>query len=168
MRYDIKYLCNVIGGRQGWAYVCNSHEIPVLKADMVAGKTEFDNYYKFNTVNVKYTRKGYNGRNDEIRIKDGTLVCDEGKWKITSAGCCISASFTYHDAMKMVENANAPIIEVGKVVAIAKCTEMQISLELFKVGKVDSQCVVVCDLIPLDNDEMQSIVDDIYKWLRRF
>lgn len=155
MKADIKWVCNTIGGRQGWAYIYNTHEIPILKADMIAGKTEFDNYYSFNTVNVKYTRKG------DTRITDGTLVRDEdNKWKITSGGCCISASFTYNDAMKMIENANAPIIEEGKVVAIARHDDKCVALDLFKVGKVDPHCIVVCELIPL--------IDDIYQWLRRF
>lgn len=162
--YDIKTADNSIGGRQGWAYVCNAHEIPVLVANL-DNHSEYDmeNYRKFNTVNVYV-----NNKMGDFTV-DGTLTLSEGKWKIISGGCFISASFNYHDSKRLIDGATAPVIHKDEVVAIAVYSDKhQVScLQLYKARRIDPYCTVICNLEPLTEDEMKDVVENAKRWLSR-
>lgn len=57
MKYDIQIHGNAISGRQGWAYTCNSNEIPVLKADINSRVNAVEGAYKnFGNVRVAWNR----------------------------------------------------------------------------------------------------------------
>ena len=163
--YDIKTAGNTIGGKQGWAYVCNSHEIPVLVANL-DNHSEYDtkNYRTFGIVNVYVDNKMGN----DFTV-DGTLALSEGKWKITSGGCFISASFNYHDSRRLIDGAIAPVIHKDEVVAIAMCSDKhELScLLLYKARRINPHCMVVCDLEPLTEDEMKDVVEYAKKWLSK-
>ena len=162
--YDIKTAHNTIGGRQGWAYVCNSHEIPVLVANL-DNHNEYDteNYREFGIVNVYVDNKM-----GDFTV-DGTLALSEGKWKITSGGYFISASFNYHDSRRLIDRATAPVIHKNQVVAIAMYSDKhELScLQLCKARRIDPHCMIVCNFEPLTEDEMKGVVEDAERWLNR-
>ena len=162
--YDIKTANNLIGGRQGWAYVCNAHEIPVLVANL-DNHSEYDakNYREFSTVNVYV-----NNKMGDFTV-DGTLTLSNGKWEVTSGGCGISASFNYHDTKRLIDRATAPVIHKDQVVAIAMYSdEYGVScLQLCKARRIDPHCMVICDLEPITEDEMKDVVKDAERWLMR-
>lgn len=160
---DIKINGNVIGGRQGWAYICNSMKFAVLKADMEK-EHEYDDYRVFEKVRVVYSHRGSES------LSEAQLEVEKGEWFIGSWGCCIKSSFGFHDMMKSIEQANSPIIREGDVVAIALYSDKIefASLSLFKVGKVDINCQVVARLNPLTDEEMQKVKDDADRWCNRW
>lgn len=159
--FDITINKNSISGRQGWAYVCNSGEIPVLRADADIPQ-EFVDYREFEPVRVKHQ---WNGK--EMPIV-GTLVWENGNWFVTSGGCCISSNFGISDVMDLVNNSQAPVIEEGQTIAIAFVSESAstASLMLFRVDKVDSLCSRVCNLVPLSYEEMQKVLKYAETWCR--
>lgn len=160
MKYDIKVIGNAIGGRQGWAYILNSGEIPVLRADMDAPQ-EYDAYKTYGTVRV-----AWNHRNREL-FHETTLANDDGKWKLVSGACFLSASFGYEDFMECLEGSQAPVVRKGGVVAIATYSNASRTActKLYKVGRVDINCMTCANLTPLTDEEMQEVVKNANKWL---
>ena len=164
-KYDIKTAGNSIGGRQGWAYICNSGEVTVLKADLDAPQ-EYNDFKKYGTVRVVWN---YRGRES---FKPTTLewnACHgEGRWELGSAGCCISSSFGLSDAMEMIENTQAPIVRAGQIVAIASYSSQTAYLQLYKVNdRIDISCQTVASFRPLTDEEMQEVVQMANYWLDR-
>ena len=162
MRNDIQINGNTIGGRQGWAYVCNSMDIAVLKADLDK-KQEYDDYKTFGDVRVIWNYRGTES------TKVGTLEVENGKWGIGSAGCMLKAHFGFHDMMTSIEESNLPIIRANEVVAIALYSKENevATLNLFRVGKVDINCMTVARLTPLSDEEMQEVKKDADRWCNR-
>lgn len=160
--FDITIYKNGISGRQGWAYVCNSGEIPVLRADADIPQ-EFVDYREFEPVRVKYQWKG-----KEMLIV-GTLAWENDNWFVNNGGCCISSNFGIRDVVDLVNNSQAPGIEEGQTVAIAFVSESAstASLMLFRVGKVDSLCSRICNLVPLSYEEMQKVLKYAETWCDR-
>lgn len=159
---DIKVNGNMISGRQGWAYICNSQLYPVLNAEITeSGDKEFRT---FGAVRVSKRISG----NRELVVA-GRLEVENGNWSIGSSGTCLSASFNYNDMTELIENANAPVVKEGDVVAIAyNFTDMKFaSLFLFKVGKIDTHCMTMANLIPLTEEEMEEIDRVARKWCDR-
>lgn len=161
-KYDIKVHRNCIGGRQGWAYICNSHEIPVLRANTDLPQ-EFINYREYEKVCVKYTWNG------SEHIKYGTLALNEDKWQVHSSGCCIHSNFDMSDIIELVDNSHAPIVRKGDVVAVTyySIKNSLAVIMLLKVGRIDSQCAVTCELEPLTDAEMKEVVKAAIKWCER-
>lgn len=161
-RNDIQINGNVIGGRQGWAYICNSMKFAVLKADMDK-EQEYDDFKTFGQVRVIWNFRGHENSSE------GTLEVEKGKWSIGSWGHCLKASFGFHDMMESIERANLPVIRKDDVVAVAlhsKKFEFA-SLMLFKVGNIDINCQTVTRLTPLTDEEMQEIKKDADRWCNR-
>ena len=162
MKYDITVSENKIGGRQGWAYVCNSDEVTVLKVDLDKPQ-EYKDYRKYGDVRVPWK---YCGReNYQVCTLAWNSCYDEPYWELSSGGCCISSSFGYHDAMELLNNSQAPIVRADKVIALAKYSSERVSLSLYKLGKVDIHCSTTAKLIPLNDEEMSEVVKNINKWL---
>lgn len=163
MRNDIQIHGNIIGGRQGWAYICNSRSFAVLKADMDK-EQKYDDFKTFENVRVVW--KGLRG--DEI-MAVGTLEVEKGNWKIGGHGCCIHAGFDFTDMIESIEESNLQVIRKGQIVAIAlfsKKVEFA-SLMLFKIGSIDVNCITMADFIPLTDEEMQEVKADAEKWCNR-
>lgn len=163
MKYDIKRCANMIGGRQGWAYVCNSMRFAVLVADKDLPQ-EYDEYKTYGKVRVvKQYKDGA-----EMAVT-GTLACENGKWSISGGGCGIHAQFTYDDAKELVIGANTPVIRKDDVVAIAQHSDNSrfISLMLYKVGAIDIHCTTICRLVELSDDEMEQVMKDAERWCDR-
>lgn len=162
MRNDIQINGNIFGGRQGWAYICNSMRFAVLKADMEK-EQEYDSFKTFEKVRVIWNYKGHEN------AMSARLEVENGNWAIGNGGCCIKADFGFYDMIESIEDANCPIIRENDVVAIALYSAdiHFASLNLFKVGKIDINCQVVARLIPLSEDEMQEIKADAEKWCNR-
>lgn len=165
MNCDIRLFGNVIDGRQGWAYACNSGELTVLVAD--TEKHVADNgYTRFGKVRVvrPSTIKG----SRDIKVT-GNLEVEGGKWSIGGHGCCLSSRFCFDDKAELIENANTPIVKAGDVVAIAlinKSADLA-ALMLFKVGKIDTNCMVMADLTPLTEEEANEIKKKALEWCNR-
>ena len=145
-RNDIKTCLHSIGGRQGWAYICNSGKFPVIKADF-STPTKYDD-------------------------KTCSLDYSEGEFSFGSGGCCLSARFGFDDALELVADANLPIIRPNDIVAIAKIVNkadgQAIVLEMFKLsGRIDINCMTVAKLEPLSDEEMKELVADAERWCNR-
>ncbi len=160
MKNEIFVRGNTIGGKQGFAYICNSMKYPVLIADIDKHKGEHG-FISFDTLRVVWKHCG-----KEIPL-DGTLEVENGKWSIGSGGCCISSAFTYSDMLESIIIANAPVIHEGQIIAVAlKSSEVKYCwLMLFKVGKVIINCIKICELIELTDDEIKEVVEDAKRWL---
>lgn len=160
MRNEIIVSGNTIGGRQGFAYICNSMKYPVLIADIDKHQGE-NGYCQFDTVRVVWKYKG-----KEMPL-EGILEVEDGKWSVGNGGCCLSSSFTYSDMVDSILNANAPIIREGQVIAIVLKSDKakHCWLMMFKVGKLDINCTTMCELIDPTEDEMKEITKDAEKWL---
>ena len=162
MKFDIKVAGNIISGRQGWAYICNSMKFAVLKADLNA-EQKYDDFKTFSKVRIA---KPY--KNHEL-LADGVLEVEKGRWTIGGHGCCISSSFGYSDMTKLIEAANTPVIRKDDVIAVATfANDIEFAcINLFKVKNVDIHCTVMADLEPLTEEEMQGIVKDAEDWCNR-
>lgn len=162
MRNDIQINGNIIGGRQGWAYVCNSMRFSVLKAD-IDKEQEYDDFKIFDEVRVIWNYRGH--ENASV----GTLEVENGKWSIGSCGCCLKAGFGFSDMIKSIEESNLQTIRKDEVVAIALFSSKFefATLNLFKVGSIDTNCQIMTTLIPLTDDEMQEIKNDAERWCNR-
>ena len=163
MKYDIQTKNNSIGGRQGWAYVCNSGEIPVLKADLDR-KQEYDDFKKYGNVRIVWN---YRGRE---HYKVTTLewnACDgEARWVLGSWGCCLSGSFGLSDALDMIEETQTPIVRAGQIVAIASYSSQKAYIQLYRVSdRVDINCQTVASFRPLTEEEMSEVKKNAVKWL---
>ena len=164
-KYDIKTIGNSIGGRQGWAYVCNSHTIPVLLADFTRNARS-DNYRSFDKVCV---HKKLKSSNHDLNVY-GTLVfigdinSVEGDFEIESGGCCIKASFDYSDALELVNNSQAPVVGRDDIVAVCIKEKTKLTLRLYRVGAIDTNCSTMCNLKPLTDEEMKIVVTAATAW----
>ena len=159
MKYDIKVNGNCIGGRQGWAYVLNGGEIPVLRADMDK-EQEYETYKRFGGVRVVWN---YRGRE---HYHDTTLAQDERGWELVSGATFLSATFGYEDFMECLEASQTPIVRRDGVVAIATYSDIfrTASVRLYKVGRIDINCITCARLEPLTDEEMSEIVKKVERW----
>jgi hypothetical protein len=162
MKLDIQINGNVIDGRQGWAYICNSMRVPVLKADLDREQKE-SGFATFDEVRVIWEYRGHESG------KTCTLECENGKWSLGSWGCCLKGDFTIEDRFESIKEASLPIVKKDQVVAIALHSKLNgfVILQLFKVGKIDINCMTVADLKPLTDEEMQEVKKDIERWCDR-
>lgn len=159
---DIQINGNVIGGRQGWAYTCNSMKITVLKVDLDK-EQEYKDYQTFEMVNVIWNYHGEESR------ADGQLECEKGEWSIGGFGACLHSQFTFSDMFESIESSNRQVIREGQIVALAlfsKSLEVA-TLSLYKVGKVNIHCQTMAHLIPLTDEEMQEVKKNANDWCNR-
>lgn len=160
---DIQINGNVIGGRQGWAYVCNSMRFTILKVDLDR-EQEYDDYKTFDKVRVAEMRDG------KIEYgMDGILECENGKWSIGGWGFGIHSSFGFHDMNELIERSNRQVVREGEIVALAffsKTYEVA-TLSLYRIGKVDMFCQTIARLIPLTDEEMEQVKADADRWCNR-
>ncbi len=162
---DIRVNGNSIGGRQGWAYVCNSGEIAVLKADLDASQ-EYNDYRQYGKVRAIWEYKNRENYKTCRLVNDR---CDGGNsWELKSGGCCLSASFTVYDAFDMIDDSQLPIVKRNGIVAVASYSKQSdsASIQLFKLSRVDINCQTVATLIPLTDDEMNDIKKRAEQWCR--
>lgn len=163
MSNDIQIASNIIDGRQGWAYICNSRRFSVFVIDLDK-KHEYEDFKQFGRCNV-----AYNSAHHGELTAHGTVEFSEGKWQIGGGGVGIHSGFDFSDRYELLENANTPTVKAGEVVALAftsKVSAVSI-LNLFKVGKVDPHCMTIAKLTPLTDDEMKQVKIDADKWCNR-
>lgn len=158
MKYDIKVVGNGIGGRQGFAYVCNSGEIKVLEANLEQ-EQEYTDYATYGKAKLAWNYR------DRKHYKPCQLAFNQGKWEFASHGACISGSFGYHDAMESIREAQLQTLDEGDIVAIAQYTPKNVFLQLFKLGKVNINCMTAASLIPLTDEEMTEVVKNAKRWM---
>ena len=166
MKYDIKVVNNMIGGRQGWAYICNSGKYVILEANHTI-EQEYENYYKWKDqkVRIAWNYNGYEHYDNAFLAWDGQH--SEDKFEFTGGGAMLKDSFNMSDALEMIDNANAPIVHGGDVIAIAHIYEDSVALSLYRVGKVDIHCYTRATMTMLSEDEMQEIKAKAERWCRR-
>lgn len=158
---DIVVAANMIGGRQGWAYICNSGEVTVLKADLEK-KQEYDDYKIYGKVKAA-DRRGL-PHTCELVYNE----CDgKSRYELSSGGCCLSASFGYRDAMELIEEAGLQTVQKDDIVAVAEYTSKTVMLKLFKISSVDIFCTTAAHFIPLTDEEMQEVVRNANRWCNR-
>lgn len=162
MKVDVKVSGNMIDGRQGWAYVCNSGNVVVLKADMDAPQ-EYDDYKTFGQLKVGFNHRGHES------FGYGHLEVEKGKWSIGGWGCGIHADFGFSDMMELIDGAGLPKVRQDDIVAVALYTKelRAATLSLFKVGRVDINCMTIARLIPLTDEEMKEVAQDVNRWVNR-
>lgn len=165
MKNEIIINGNLINGRQGFAYICNSMRFSVLKADMdsVDSDKASDGYKTFGKVRVVWSHRG-----NEIHSV-GELEVENGKWSIGGWGCTLKSRFGFSDMVESVEEANLPVIRKDDVVAVAMISKQCdfVWLSLYRVGKIDPHCMKMADLKPLTDEEMQEIKKDADAWCNR-
>lgn len=163
MKNDIQINGNIIGGRQGWAYICNSMKFAVLKANMDK-EQKYEDFKTFGNVRV-----AWNGLQGHELIAVGTLEVESGKWSIGGHGCCIKASFGFDDMVKSIEESNLQVIRKDDIIAVATFSnKIEFAwLSLFKVSSINSNCTTMAELIPLNEDEMAEIKKDAERWCNR-
>lgn len=162
--YDIKTVNNSIGGRQGWAYVCNSGEIKVLEANLDKPQ-EYDDYKTYGNARVVWN---YRGRENYKTCRLAWNACHgDARWELGSGGCFLSASFGVSDAVELIKDAQLPILRKDDIVAIASYSKEKAFIQLYKLdGRIDINCQVVATLRPLTADEMSEVVKNANRWLR--
>lgn len=152
---------NVIGGRQGWAYICNSMRFSVLKVDLDR-EQEYEDYKTFDYVRIVTEYRG-----KEIP-HDGQLEISEGKWQIGGWGCGIHSQFGFGDMYNLINEANRQVLRQDSIIALATFSKDHkvATLSLYKLGKIDPFCQVISRLIPLSDEEMEQIKTDADRWCR--
>lgn len=160
---DIKIAGNLIGGRQGWAYICNSGDFVVLKEDRTI-EQEHEDYKEYKDARV---RIGWSYRGKE-NYDDACLAWSKeiGGYEFTGGGAMIKSDFGLSDAMKMINRANNPIVRENDVVAIAVIDEKSMYLALYRVKNVNIHCYTKALLKPLTEDDMQKIKANANKWCK--
>jgi len=165
---DVQIKKNFIGGRQGYAYTFNSGKIKTVKIDL-GQYQEYRDCKKWRDVikahkqtsrfDIDKTCSIYHIFND-----DGSDV-----WELSCAGAFLSNSFDFNDLMELANNANLPVVNEGDIVALFQFSDLAKAgcVQLFKVGKIDIHCSTVAKLIPLSDEEMKQIADDVQRWVNR-
>lgn len=165
-RNEINVVANMITGRQGWAYVCNSGKFPVIDVDLNL-RQEYETYLIYSKVRLAWEHRGqelYKTCTVAHQLED-----DDNKdvWELTSGGACLSSSFTYGDAIQMMNEARLPIVRKGEVAAIITHSQSYAFISLVKVTHVDINCMTTAILEPLTDDEMAEFVKDANAWCNR-
>lgn len=91
-------------------------------------------------------------------------MVEEGKYHLSSHGCCLSANFTVHDFIEDIENANTPLVHKEQIVAVAHYSKSNgvKFLRMMKVSpRIDTQCMTVATLEDLNDEEMKEVRDFI-------
>lgn len=162
--FDIVIKGNSIGGRQGWAYICNSMEVTVLNAEINANDSFGDGEWK----EITPVKLHEFHRNTNVYY-NGMLELEKGQYKIGGHGACLSSRFSYYDAIELAKASNYPLVMKDKIVAVVenmKDAELVI-IKLFKIGRIDPFCMTMTKLIPLTEEEMQEVRKKAIKWLNR-
>ena len=165
-KWDITTKKNEIGGRQGWAYICNSMAFEVIKIDCDT-KSEYEDYIPYDTK-VRVARQYKDGTISTIET--GIAYCADKDEFILGCGCIgISSRFSFYDMMELIDNANLPVVHENQVIALGKYSKRlgMAQLHLYKVGNVDTHCSTVAKLIPLNDEEMADVVKNAERWCDR-
>ena len=164
-KFEIIASGNFIGGRQGYAYILNSLKFPVIDIDLDT-ESEYGCYCEYSKVRVLWSY-GFKEYGKTTTVAHST---ENGKdvWELTSGGACLSAHFGYSDLMELIDDAKAPIVKQGEVVALACHSEKakKAFVQLFRVGRVDIHCITTATLNPLTDEEMAEVVKDAEFWCR--
>lgn len=161
---DVEVNGNEITGRQGLAYVFNSGEMHAIRCDLDK-KQEYRAYKEYSEIKV------YDERRDLKSV--GTVfhnLCNGQEfWEIAGYGCCLHASFGFHNKMEMLDQVNLPVLKKDDIVAVVEFSkeEQSFSCKLFRVGKVDIFCSTMATLKPLTDDEMIAVRSDVIAWVNR-
>lgn len=161
-KFDIQVKGNMISGRQGWAYICNSLKYPVLQADMDAPQ-EYEDYKEFTSVRLIYKF----GNRDMPKVTK--LAVENGKWSLNSGGSMLKDSFDFAEMTYLLRTTSMPQVRQDDIVAIALFSKSLdfAWLQLFKLGKIDKNCIKMAELIPLTKEEMVDVEQDAYAWCNR-
>ena len=154
--------------RQEIACAMNFGKYPVLTINLENRPFEDSNYAKGCRVRVAWDHKD---RRYEGMTTHGELFLDEdGKLKISGEGSMLSASFGYHDVMKMAAEANVPVVHKGQLVVVV----MEIPstktcvVRMMKVApRIDIYCQVVCHLDDVSDEEAAEIRKEFQRMLNR-
>lgn len=163
---DINVVSNTVSGRQGWAYICNSGEFPVLECDTNLTQ-EYESYHTYGKVRLAWNYNGHELFHTCTLAHDIGEDGNKDKWELTSGGTCLSASFTYGDAMQLMKEAQLPVVRKDQIVAIVTHNHSYAFISLYKATHIDINCVTAAVLKPLTDEEMEQFVKDANRWCNR-
>lgn len=79
----------------------------------------------------------------------GSLYCENGKLCISGEGACLKDGFGYSDVIKMMTEANTPIVHKGQTVVVVEDWPSQkvCKVRMMKVSdRIDKFCSTVAEL----------------------
>lgn len=158
-------------------YLTDRHEVaaainfgkyPVLRINVENRPFEDSIYAKGDRVRVAWDHKD---RRYEGMTTHGKLFLDEdGKLKISGEGTMLSASFGYHDVMKMAAEANTPVVHKGQLVIVVKDFPSMKScvVSMMRVSpRIDIHCQVVASLEDVSDEEAVEIRRELKRIVSR-
>lgn len=85
----------------------------------------------------------------------GELQFSDGKLQISGEGGCLHTDFGYYDVMKMVREANAPIVHAGQTVVVVEewSSKKTCTVRLMKVGRLNMHCQTAAVLHDIDKED---------------
>lgn len=156
-----------ITDRQEIAYAMNFGKFPVLSLNRENIPFSDSNYCIGSKCRVAWDRKEprYEGMTTH-----GHVYLENGRYAISGFGACLKASFGYSDVMKMLEEANAPIVHRGQTVVLVEqfpsCDSCTVSV--MKVSdRIDINCSTVATLVELTDEESMKWEEEYKDWKRR-
>lgn len=133
----MKYLTD----RHEIAMAMNFGKYPVLHIDRETPKKGYDDYFTGDQVKVLAPTKRY-----PDMYCTGRLYFSEGRYGIQTDGTFLSNSFGYYDVMKMLKNAQAPVIKAGQKVIVIEDYPIakRCCIHMMKVSERVDQFVYPC------------------------
>ena len=151
--------------RQEIAAAMNFGHYPVLTINVENRPFEGSNYAKGCRVRVAWDSK--ESRYAGMTTHGGLFLDEDNKLKISGEGAMMSASFGYHDVMKMAAEANVPVIHKGQgVVVVMELPSAEIcTVRMMKVSPwIDIHSQVVAHLEDIEDEEE---ITEIKRFLKR-
>lgn len=154
MKNDIRISGNIIGGRQGVAYIRNSGKFPVIEINLDVPSAEYGEV-RFETI-----------RGGRTAYVTGTVCAEDGSLFATCYGSSIKASSGYDDLAEMIHESSLPKIRENEPVAIVMHSPSGRygQIALYKVPKVNTRCSVIATFEVLNENEMAQIRQDAEAW----
>lgn len=145
--------------RHDMAVLMNFGKYPVLELDLDRKQgEESDRYLVGGKARVAWDRKN-------PRWEGMSTVCEltveNGKHTLNSGGICLKSDYSVEDFVEDIENAHAPLVHKGQIVAIA-CYSRKVKtsfVHMMKVSKfMDPHCITVTTLEELDEKETAEVL----------
>lgn len=136
----MKYLTD----RQQIAVAMNFGKYPVLHIDRETPEEGYKDYFVGDQVKVLTPRVGY-----PDMYCTGKLYWEYGRYGVLTDGTMLSGSFGYSDVMRMLKNAQAPVIKAGQKVIVVEDFPIarKVAVHMMKVSdRVDGFVYPCCTL----------------------
>ena len=149
------------------AYAMNFRKFPVLSLNRENRPYEDSDYCTGCRCRVAWDDK--NPRYADMTTH-GNVYFEDGKYGISGDSTCLSASFGYTDVMRMLVEANAPIVHKNQLVVLVEDFPSNGScyVSVMKVSNwIDIHCMTVARLELLSEEDTQKWEEDYKVWYRK-